>query len=65
MPLCSYNVVENEAHSCVGVFSIRDEFPPIFENVVLGSLKSFSQAPITPNFPLGSNREIVGDFVEK
>ena len=28
-------------------------------------LRACSDAPITPNFPSGSSREIVGDYVEK
>ena len=43
---CSYNVVENEAHfvlECPLYNSIRDKFQSLFENVVLGSLKSFFQ----------------------
>jgi hypothetical protein len=41
---CSYNAVENETHFVLGCplyNPIRDKFPSLFENVVLGSLKSF------------------------
>jgi hypothetical protein len=45
--LCSYNVIENEAHfvlECLLYTSIGDKyFPSLFENVVLGSLGSFVQ----------------------
>ena len=43
---CSYYVVENEAHFVLEwplYNPIRHEFPSLFENVVLGSLKSFVQ----------------------
>jgi hypothetical protein len=43
---CSYNTVENEAHyvlECPLYDPIRDKFPSLFENVVLGSLNSFFQ----------------------
>ena len=43
---CSYNAVENEAYfvlECPLHNPIRDQFPPIFENVILGSLKHFFQ----------------------
>jgi len=43
---CSYNVVENEAHfvlECPLYSSIRDKFQSLFENIVLGSIKSFFQ----------------------
>ena len=43
---CSYDIVENEAHfvlECPLYNSIRDKFQSLFENVVLGSLKSFFQ----------------------
>ena len=44
--LCSYNVAENEFHfmlKCPLYTSIRIRFPSLFQNVVLGSLKSFVQ----------------------
>lgn len=40
----SYNVVENEAHfalECSLYNTLRDKSPALFENVVLGNLKSF------------------------
>ena len=43
---CSYNVAENEFHfmlKCPLYTSIRIRFPSLFQNVVLGSLKSFVQ----------------------
>ena len=43
---CSYNIVESEAHyvlECPLYDPIRDKFPSLVENVVLGSLKSFFQ----------------------
>ena len=41
-----YNVVENEAHfvlKCPLYTSVRDRFPTLFQDVVLGNLKSFFQ----------------------
>ena len=43
---CSYNVVENEARFVLERplhKSIRDEFPSLFENVIIGNPKSFFQ----------------------
>ena len=42
----SYNAVENEAHfvqECPLYKTVRDKYPSLFENVVLGSLESFFQ----------------------
>ena len=44
---CSYNVIENETHfvlECPLYNPIRHNFPSVFENVVLGNLKSFFQS---------------------
>ena len=46
MPLCSYIAFENEAYfmlECPLYNPVRDKFPSLFENVVLGKLKSFFQ----------------------
>ena len=43
---CSYSAVENDAHFVLGCpvhNPIRDKFPSLFANAVLGSLKSFFQ----------------------
>ena len=44
---CSYNVVNNKAHFVLEFplyNPIKDEFPSLFENVVLGSLEIFFQS---------------------
>ena len=40
---CSYFAVENKAHFVLKYNPIRDEFSPIFENIVLESLRYFFQ----------------------
>ena len=44
---CSYNAIDNEAHfvlECPLYNLAKDKFPSLFENVILGSLKSFLQS---------------------
>ena len=43
---CSYNAIENEAHfvlECPLYKPIKDKFPLLFKNVVMGSLQAFIQ----------------------
>ena len=40
--LSFYNAVENETHFVLEC-PVRDKFPSLIENIVLGSLKSFFQ----------------------
>jgi hypothetical protein len=43
---CSYNVVENEVQfmlECTSTTTSRDRIPSLFQNLVVGSLKSYFQ----------------------
>ena len=69
--MVNYNAVENETHfvlECSLHKPIRDKFPSLFENVVLGILKSFFQLDhqvdirlyLTEVATIHHSRELVG-----